>query len=31
LVVPLTRLAAMLDGERSTPTRERPAEKGEVG
>jgi excisionase family DNA binding protein len=31
LVVPLTRLAAMLDGERSTPTREQPAEHDEVG
>jgi hypothetical protein len=31
LVVPLTRLAAMLDGEHSTPTREQRAEHDEVG
>ena len=31
LVVPLTRLAAMLDGERPTPAREQQAENDEVG
>lgn len=31
LVVPLTRLAAMLDGERPTPARVQPAENDEVG